>query len=89
MPSVAGLHVCARVRESRRLDLAPAIAAAEARGVRVIQLADYCQDPPVPDGLVLGYGMITEDRVVPGLRGVDRLPARGQPLSSSTRMGRR
>jgi GntR family transcriptional regulator/MocR family aminotransferase len=68
VPSVAGLHVCARVRESRRLDLAPAIAAVEARGVRVIRLADYCQDPPVPDGLVLGYGMITEDRVVPGLR---------------------
>ena len=83
LPSVAGLHVCARVRESRRLDLGPAIAAAEARGVRVIRLADYCEDPPVPDGLVLGYGMITEDRVVPGLeeliaclRAASHFPAR-------------
>jgi GntR family transcriptional regulator/MocR family aminotransferase len=67
VPSVAGLHVCARVRELRPLDLGAAITAAEARGVRVIRLADYCQVPPDPDGIVLGYGMISDERVGPGL----------------------
>jgi GntR family transcriptional regulator/MocR family aminotransferase len=68
VPSVAGLHVCARLHESQPLDLEAAIAAAETRGVRLIRLADYCHDPPVPDGVVLGYGLITAERVVPGLR---------------------
>jgi hypothetical protein len=33
----------------------------------VIRLADYCQVPPDPDGIVLGYGMISDERVGPGL----------------------
>jgi GntR family transcriptional regulator / MocR family aminotransferase len=67
VPSAAGLHVCARLREPRRVDVARAIAAASPHGVRVIQLADYCSRPPDRDGLVIGYGMITVDRIHAGL----------------------
>jgi GntR family transcriptional regulator / MocR family aminotransferase len=68
VPSAAGLHVCARVRDPDRLDIGRAVTAAAARGVGVVRLADYCYQPPDPDGLVLGYGMISAERVRPGLR---------------------
>ncbi len=62
VPSVAGLHVCVRLRDAA-VDDREVVARAAARGVRVEPLSQYRLEQPVGPGLVLGYGGIEADAV--------------------------
>ncbi len=62
VPSVAGLHVCARFRDPTVDDRA-VVDRAAARGVRVEPLSQYHLEQPATPGLVLGYGGIEADAV--------------------------
>ena len=64
VPSVAGIHVCARM--TARMDLDRVVAKAAERGVAIDRLADYCAGAPQP-GLVVGYGAIPTARIGEGL----------------------
>jgi GntR family transcriptional regulator/MocR family aminotransferase len=67
VPSVAGLHVCARLRAGVPVDVEEVVAAARRADVTVESLAGYYLREPRP-GLVLGYGAVTRDLIAPGLR---------------------
>jgi GntR family transcriptional regulator / MocR family aminotransferase len=67
LPSVAGLHVCARLAPGGPAPLDSVLAAARALGVSAPTLAARCAGPP-QQGLVLGYGLIGADRIPEGLR---------------------
>ncbi len=62
VPSMAGLHVCARAKSTVNLD-----AVLERADVAVERLSTYATTPGV-DGLVLGYGAIPTDRIPAALR---------------------
>jgi GntR family transcriptional regulator/MocR family aminotransferase len=64
VPSSAGLHVCVRLDHS---DVDGVAARAAALGVSVRPLARYCHAEPGETGLVIGFGAIPADRIVPGL----------------------
>jgi GntR family transcriptional regulator / MocR family aminotransferase len=64
VPSVAGIHVCARV--AHHLDLDRVVIEAARRGVAVDRLADYCAGPR-QQGLVIGYGAIATGLIEEGL----------------------
>ncbi|MFI0445793.1 PLP-dependent aminotransferase family protein [Actinomadura sp. 6N118] len=68
VPSAAGLHLCARLRPERDIDLQRRLASARKADVAVESLANYCAAAPVQEGLVIGYGAIPTDRVEEGLR---------------------
>jgi len=75
VPSVAGLHVCARFRDEATDDRA-VVAGAAARGVRTEALSDHHRDQPPRPGLAIGYaGIRAEDipdamaRLVSAVRG--------------------
>lgn len=70
LPSVAGLHVTARLIAGRAE--APVIAQALAVGVGVKSLSAYYSAQPAVPGLMFGYGNICEDDI---LEGVKRLAA--------------
>jgi GntR family transcriptional regulator/MocR family aminotransferase len=61
--SAAGLHLCAW----SSVDVGPVGARARAAGVGVQALADFCLGP-VQQGLVIGYGAISQERITEGLR---------------------
>jgi GntR family transcriptional regulator/MocR family aminotransferase len=67
IPSIAGLHVCARLRPDVPIDVTNVLRRARAAGVAVEDLAGYCAETP-QQGLVLGYGAISLDRIDQGLR---------------------
>jgi GntR family transcriptional regulator / MocR family aminotransferase len=69
LPSVAGLHVCTRFRDSRVADLA-VVEAAAAVGVRVEALSPRFLDQPPRPGLVLGFGCVTVDHIPEAVRRV-------------------
>jgi GntR family transcriptional regulator/MocR family aminotransferase len=62
VPSVAGLHVCARFRDESVDDRA-VVARAAARGVFVEGLSTHRREQPVRPGLAIGYGGIDADAV--------------------------
>jgi len=62
VPSVAGLHVCARAAT----DLDQVVRRAAAYGVTVRTLGRFCHDVPQP-GLVIGYGAIQSEDLPTGL----------------------
>ncbi len=64
VPSVAGIHVCARLTAG--VDLDRVLAEAVEGGVAVDRLADYCANEP-QQGLVIGYGAIPTARIGEGL----------------------
>jgi GntR family transcriptional regulator / MocR family aminotransferase len=76
VPSAAGLHLCARLAPGAGVDLAAAAARAGEAGVAVHTLAGFRVEAGIPaaaggdarDGLVLGYGAVRPDRIMPGLR---------------------
>ncbi|GGQ11956.1 MocR-like pyridoxine biosynthesis transcription factor PdxR [Streptosporangium pseudovulgare] len=68
VPSVAGLHLCARVSTGVRLDTREAVSRAGAAGIAVESLAGYCGETPAQAGLVIGYGAITPERIAPGMQ---------------------
>lgn len=75
VPSAAGLHVSARLRDPDRDDAA-LVAAAAAEGIAVEALSSYAVAAPVR-GLVLGYGAAATGSVRPGLERLARLLAAG------------
>jgi GntR family transcriptional regulator/MocR family aminotransferase len=66
VPSIAGLHLAARLREP--IDVAALVRRAAEVGVVVEDLASYYGDGPGEPGLALGYGGIELDKIEPGLR---------------------
>ncbi|GAB2444148.1 MocR-like pyridoxine biosynthesis transcription factor PdxR [Streptosporangium sandarakinum] len=68
VPSVAGLHLCARVSTGVRLDAGEVVSRARVAGIAVESLAGYCGETPAQAGLVIGYGAITPERIAPGMR---------------------
>ncbi|MFI7438878.1 MocR-like pyridoxine biosynthesis transcription factor PdxR [Nonomuraea indica] len=60
VPSVAGLHLCAR--------LAPGVSVRPAPGLAVESLAAYHDGPPAGSGLIIGYGAIRKEAIPAGLR---------------------
>ncbi len=67
VPSVAGLHVAARLAPGATVDVDGAVRRAAAVGVSVRSLAPYYAEPPGAPGLVIGYGAIPADRVAAGI----------------------
>ncbi|MBZ2198255.1 MocR-like pyridoxine biosynthesis transcription factor PdxR [Occultella gossypii] len=71
IPSVAGLHVAARLGTGL---YAPTVAArARAAGIAVRPISHFAADPATPDGIVLGYGAIDVERIGPGLERLARV----------------
>jgi GntR family transcriptional regulator/MocR family aminotransferase len=68
VPSVAGLHLTARVAPNAEVDVDKVIARAQASGVAVYSLSRFCGEFPVESGLVIGYGAIQTAKVAEGLR---------------------
>lgn len=62
VPSSAGLHVCALVRDGVDVDLAAVVGRAAAAGVRAETLARY-RVGEGRDGLVLGFGRLPAERI--------------------------
>ncbi|MFI6484622.1 PLP-dependent aminotransferase family protein [Nonomuraea sp. NPDC050663] len=60
IPSVAGLHLCARLDPGARAHTGP--------GLAVERLESYCGELPVQPGLVLGYGSVSVSGIDDGLR---------------------
>lgn len=67
VPSVAGLHVCARLASGARVDLADVVRRAAGAGVAVTELARFCGEEPAQRGLVIGYGAIPIDQIPHGM----------------------
>jgi GntR family transcriptional regulator/MocR family aminotransferase len=67
VPSTAGLHLCARLRPDTGVDLGGVRDRARRLGVAVETLDAYYAGPPQA-GLVLGYGLISAERIGDGLR---------------------
>jgi GntR family transcriptional regulator/MocR family aminotransferase len=74
VPSAAGLHLCTRLTAGVIVDLEQAVGRAGAAGVAVRSLSDFAGSPHAagPPGLVLGYGSIRPERILPGLRRLAR-----------------
>jgi GntR family transcriptional regulator/MocR family aminotransferase len=82
VPSVAGLHVCARFRDPT-LDDRAVVARAARRGVRVEPLSQYHLEQPGRPGLVLGYGGI-DAADVPAALALLRSVASAHPSKAGT-----
>jgi GntR family transcriptional regulator/MocR family aminotransferase len=65
VPSVAGIHICARL--TAPVDLDRVVTEAAGRGMAVDRLEDYYAGTP-QQGLAIGYGAITSDLIEDGLR---------------------
>jgi GntR family transcriptional regulator/MocR family aminotransferase len=68
IPSAAGLHVSAYLREGTAEDATKLVAHAAAGGVGLFDFAALSTAGATPPGIVLGYGAIPTDRVDAGLR---------------------
>lgn len=68
VPSVAGIHVAARVRPDMRVDLDAVLVHARAAGVSIGSLSEYVVSGSHPPGLVIGYGSIAGSKIRPGLQ---------------------
>ena len=74
-PALAGTHVIGwpeASRPGRDWAISVARAASEADLV-IFPLSRYTLNPPVRDGLVLGYGGLTPDRIAKGARRLARV----------------
>jgi len=67
IPSSAGLHLCAMIRDARPGTARRVRDAAEVSGLAVETLEGYCADEP-REGIVLGFGAIQLDQIDDGLR---------------------
>lgn len=68
VPSSAGLHVCARLRPGVTVDVDRVLTRARRSGVAAESLAAYAAGDRPARGLLLGYGAVHTEHVVPGLR---------------------
>jgi len=67
IPSVAGLHVCARLASCADVDLDQVVSRARADGVAIRALSRFASESVDQRGLVIGYGAIKRERIVHGL----------------------
>jgi len=67
VPSVAGLHVCARIKPGSTIEPAEVVRRARESGVAIQALAYFCAEPPPQSGLVIGYGAVDPDKIDEGL----------------------
>jgi GntR family transcriptional regulator/MocR family aminotransferase len=70
LPSIAGLHLTARLKAHR--DESAVIERAREEGVELDALRPYFAGTPTMRGLVLGYGVIRENAIDDGLRRLQR-----------------
>jgi GntR family transcriptional regulator/MocR family aminotransferase len=87
IPSAAGLHLCTRLATGAVVDLGSSAALARGSGVAVRTLAHFRGDDVDSgatgrDGLVLGYGAVRPDRILPGLRRLAAILATTAPPAS-------
>jgi GntR family transcriptional regulator/MocR family aminotransferase len=68
VPSVAGLHVCARLRPSASVHIDDVLDQARELGVEVENLATYHAGGRPQAGVVIGYGAIRSEAIPAGLR---------------------
>jgi GntR family transcriptional regulator/MocR family aminotransferase len=68
VPSLAGLHLCARLAPGATVDVNLVVRHAQRSGVAVEDLARYCGTGPEQPGLAIGYGGIAAERIGAGLR---------------------
>jgi GntR family transcriptional regulator/MocR family aminotransferase len=71
VPSVAGLHVCARFRDPGTDDRAVARGAA-ARGVRVESLSSHFRELPARSGLAIGFGGTDAEELPDAMRRLEQ-----------------
>jgi GntR family transcriptional regulator/MocR family aminotransferase len=67
VPSVAGLHVTARVVPKASIDVEEVVARAQTSGVAVYPLSRFYAEPSGQSGLVIGYGAIPTSKIGEGL----------------------
>jgi GntR family transcriptional regulator/MocR family aminotransferase len=67
VPSAAGLHVTALLRDPDAGRAGRVVAAAAERGVALDDLAQYLQDSRTQAGFVFGFGAAVTDRITDGL----------------------
>lgn len=70
LPPAVGMHLCALAKPSLGHVLETAAREALASDVRIQVLSDFSQHPDPRRGLILGYGLLDEDKII---RGVQRL----------------
>ena len=67
VPSAAGLHVAAFLREPTGVDLGAVMRRARVAGVRVESVVSYAAAPPERPGIVLGFGGLSGASIAEGL----------------------
>jgi GntR family transcriptional regulator/MocR family aminotransferase len=67
VPSAAGLHVTALLRDGDTARAGRLVTAAAARGIALDDLATYLQDSTAQAGFVFGFGAVATDRIAEGL----------------------
>jgi GntR family transcriptional regulator/MocR family aminotransferase len=75
IPSEAGLHLAARIRDPAQADRIIAKARLHAPGAQSIaeySLPGSAASPPHQPGIVFGYGVIDEEAIAPALRQLRR-----------------
>jgi GntR family transcriptional regulator/MocR family aminotransferase len=70
--SLAGLHLAAWLRSGSTDQALDVVRRAREFDVEVTALAHFARAEPLPAGLVLGYGLISVDRIEEGLRRLRR-----------------
>lgn len=70
IPSEAGLHLAARVRDAPQAEAIIAKARQQLPGV--IAAADYAMTPTAAPAVVIGFGVIDEEQIAPALRRLRR-----------------
>ena len=76
VPPAAGIHLCAHAKPSMGHLLETAAREALASGVRIQVLSDFSRHPNPRRGLILGCGLLDEDRIAQGIqRLMTHLPA--------------
>lgn len=68
VPSAAGLHLAARVTLGASVDVGRVVHRAEAGGVAVHALSEFCGESRAQPGLVIGYGAIATTKIDEGLK---------------------
>lgn len=73
VPAAAGMHVAARARSDRRIEVRQVVEGAARRGVRVHALSSFARDRAGADGLVLGYGAVDPLLIDEGISAIARV----------------
>jgi len=72
VPSVAGLHVTARLAPTVSIDIEEVVARAQTSGVALYSISRFAAEPRGRSGLVIGYGAIQTSQIGEGLKRLAR-----------------